>query len=502
MGRRTIALFATFSILMLVMLTGVQMLIPVKAEQTITIVSGWLTQAVNLDGKITTDEEWSDADPSDLFLSNGLGHWLSARVWIKNDLVWLYILMSLEWPADDVDGPDHGQIGYGWKYGEDTGMMFFNGHTEDTCAVNGEPCQDEGASPPGENNVEGGASYDGTHYWFEFRKELDSGDGCDWVFVPGQTYQGKEGGWLNIGLFDVSEEKGYWKDIILQLAPVLPSIEITKPEQDAITSVSQVSFAASISGHMSSVTLTVKDERGDVYWKHDMEFNEVTGQYIATLTLADGTYMWHVSAEGVLGDVVDLPERNLIVDTTDPTVMILSPVPGEIIENDMVDVSWESGDATSGIAKVEVELDAFDWVDATGKSSYTFTGLVKGSYEVRVAVTDKAGNTAEAIRTFNALPPPWYITYWYIPVISVVAIVAIVAIKVSGKMPPKPPPEVKVKPPSEIPPKPPAKPPVKKEVLLLQELEEIYRSGKITEAAYRRLKKRYEAEADSEEGTK
>jgi hypothetical protein len=40
----------------------------------------------------------------------------------------------------------------------------------------------------GFNNVEGAPTFDGTYYWFEFRKALDSGDaaGHDWSAAPGQ----------------------------------------------------------------------------------------------------------------------------------------------------------------------------------------------------------------------------------------------------------------------------------------------------------------------------
>jgi len=587
MGSRTLVLYVTFSILLLAVLAGAQLIIPVKAEPIITIISGWLTQPVTLDGRITTAEEWSDAIPVDLTLrGEKSGSLIPARVWIKNGHEWLYILMSVEWPADDIDQGDHFKIMYGWRNDSaeirDEALVAFDGRTGDEYVVKVDEVEqisyeDTNMSPPGENNAEGGASHDGTHYWFEFRKELDSGDGYDWVFVPGQTYGGREGEWIGLLIHDdkwlMHDEKEVYHDegIMLQLAPVLPSIGIARPEDGAITSVSSVKFTASVSGHLSKVTLVVVGV-------HDMEFNEETGLYEAMLTLSDGTYKWRVEAEGVLGDVGSMPERTLIVDATEPMVVILSPASGEVIKKNKVDVSWGSGDATSGVVKVEVKLDAFDWVDVTGKTSYTFTKLAEGDHEVMVRATDKAGNVAEKVITFTALPPPppeisikspsageiikgsiiiradvsslididrvecyiddqlkytetfplcaweWDTTIYpdgehtikvvaydivgnskleeiavtirnvVEPPMTLIAIGATIGVVFIGALafilirrrPPKPP---KVKPP-EI--KPPPKPPTREE--LLKELEDMYKSGRITETAYKRLKKKYEAE--------
>jgi len=134
--------------------------------------------------------------------------------------------------------------------------------------------------------------------------------------------------------------------------------------------------------------------------------------------------------------------------------------------------------------------------DADGSYSYSWSPDT-GSYRIRAKW---AGNWC--YRAFsNPIPKTLTVTSIISPTI-VVGIAATLVVAIIGgylfmksrkPAPPKPPPEVKVKPPL----KPPAKPPAKKEVLLLEELEEMYRSGRITETAYRRLKKKYEAEANS-----
>ena len=87
----------------------------------------------------------------------------------------------------------------------------------------GPPLMDADALPPGENNVEGLGSYDGTHYWFEFRKELDSGDSYDWSLDPGQIYglnDGSDylGGNLFLGMRDSSAETGYFGTVEIEIA--------------------------------------------------------------------------------------------------------------------------------------------------------------------------------------------------------------------------------------------------------------------------------------------
>jgi len=79
------------------------------------------------------------------------------------------------------------------------------------------------ASPPGQNNVEGAGSHDGTYYWFEFRKALDSGDGCDWSLSPGVSFGSRDwspelGGDLLAGLWDNSIGAAYQQYIRIRLS--------------------------------------------------------------------------------------------------------------------------------------------------------------------------------------------------------------------------------------------------------------------------------------------
>jgi len=487
MGRRIATSPTEFTILLFVVLALVHIAIPVRAQ--IVLISGWMTQPVTLDGQITTAKEWSDAIPADLALRNTPGTTISARIWIKNDLKWIYTLVAVKWPAKDADRYDYCQIVIYYSSPRKIGTMLDvsgvrgDGWTYDRYGIEGGDWRDDNEmSPPGQVDVRGGASYNGTHYLFEFGKPLNTGDRYDVVLVPGQTYAD-----VRLRFRDNSDPNApdYNSWPTLRLAPIPPLIDTARPEHGAISGVSQVDFKASVSGHLSKITLFIVEK------EHNMEFNVKTGMYEASLTLADGTYKWRMSVLDVLGNTTSIPERSLTVDTTRPAVTIRSPSSGEVVRKSEVLVSWEALDATSGIAKVEVKIDTSDWTDATGKTSYVATWLVEGNHEVRVRVTDKAGNVDEKVVTFTFVPPPWYVTYWYVPGILVAAVVGIAAIR-SRRGPRKlatKPTEIKhfkvVRPP---------RPPRREE--LLKELEELYRSRKITETSYRRLKKKYETETD------
>ena len=486
MGRRIATSPTEFTVLLFVVLALVHVAIPVRGQ--IVLISGWMTQPVILDGQITTAKEWSDAIPMELAFRNTPGVTIPVRIWIKNDLKWIFILAAVKWPANDIDRYDYFRVDiYNGpvKPGAicDVLGVRVDGWTIDNYGVEGGDWrEDTQMSPPGEINVRGGASYNGTHYLFEFVRQLNTGDRYDLVLVPGQTYAV-----VRFRFRDNSDPKAPWYDSwpSLRLAPVPPLIDTARPEHGAISSVPQVDFKASVSGHLSKITLLIVEK------EHNMEFNVKTGMYETSLTLADGTYKWRMSVLDVLGNTTSIPERGLTVDTARPVVTIRSPASGEVIRKSEVLVSWEAWDATSGIAKVEVKVDTSDWTDATGKTSYVATWLVEGNHEVRVRVTDKAGNVDEKAVTFTFLPPPWYVTYWYVPGILVAAVVGIAAIR-SRRRPRKlatKPAEIKhfkvVGPP---------RPPRREE--LLKELEELYRSRKITETSYRRLKKKYETETD------
>ncbi len=162
-----------------------------------------MTNPVTLDGAITRPTEWSEVSPRDLNLSATI----TARFWIKNDAAWLYILERVPWPSGDTDLGDLAQINYFWDGFSDMGIVTAGNATTDAYGFNGTTWFiDILASPPGQNNVQGAATHDGTHYWFEYRKALNSLDGRDWILLPGNTY-GETPTIFLLGLRDTSKQE-------------------------------------------------------------------------------------------------------------------------------------------------------------------------------------------------------------------------------------------------------------------------------------------------------
>jgi hypothetical protein len=184
--------------------------------------SPWLTRQVQLDGRPTDDSEWADAACIYAFLEGPTV--LPTRWWLKNDGDWLYLLATVWveqvvepgaevlyfWPypfQDRWQNSDLGYVGLGenpvWDaYGWDEENFY----------------DDTEASPPGAYDVEGNTTLDGAHYWFEFRKALNSGEALDWSWTAGELVGTGETGDLMLGIFDSADLSFYGTYILLQLA--------------------------------------------------------------------------------------------------------------------------------------------------------------------------------------------------------------------------------------------------------------------------------------------
>lgn len=192
--------------------------------------SSWARSEVILDGKMTTKEEWINTVSVDLTLvEKHVGPTkISSTCWFKNDGQWLYMLVRL--PVEKLERPQGVWIAYLWPYRccpyehSDFSWVDSGGNTWDAYGLDiqtGRWLGDLEARPAGENNVEGKASCDGTYYWFEFRKELESGDDYDWSLSPGETIADSRTGELALGVTLGDETTWCSRRILLRLASVL-----------------------------------------------------------------------------------------------------------------------------------------------------------------------------------------------------------------------------------------------------------------------------------------
>jgi len=194
------------------------------------LISSRLSNPVTLDGKITSSEEWADTDAYEVSLDKAWG-WPDKQVEenaaemtvrFKNDDVWLYMLYKIAWSASDIDSNDGGAIAlftgpYGPPWAEsDYSYLSFGEGTWDAYGWDDSQWYTD-TDAGGQNDVEGAASHDGTYYWFEFRKKLNSGDGYDWALTPPQIVGDGDSNLL-VSAYDDSLVIVYEQEVLLQLS--------------------------------------------------------------------------------------------------------------------------------------------------------------------------------------------------------------------------------------------------------------------------------------------
>jgi len=177
------------------------------SELPTPVVSAWSQNPVTIDGEMTSSDEWGEAMPVDVAIGKyDTGANFNMRIWAKNDKTDLYLLYRVPYHSSLYDDADDAGISYFWPEWDpltgwennDAGFCSINprfeGQTRDYYGWDETRFyKDVEATPPGENNFEGSGTYDGSYYWFEMKKPLNSGDGYDWNFELGETYGWHEG---------------------------------------------------------------------------------------------------------------------------------------------------------------------------------------------------------------------------------------------------------------------------------------------------------------------
>ena len=184
------------------------------------IQSQWRLKSVAFDGKITKADEWADAacfnatlgDAPWLDEADKTGIEIASKWWVKNNDQRVFFLVRVS--ASEFDADFAGADYFESEGDSDAGGVAQDGATYDDYGWDGSQwVDDEEASPPGDMNVQGAASQYGGYYWFEFAKDLDSGDGYDWSWAPGDTI-GDDGAFL---LIIDGPDVGDWGELELRL---------------------------------------------------------------------------------------------------------------------------------------------------------------------------------------------------------------------------------------------------------------------------------------------
>lgn len=129
------------------------------------------------------------------------------------------------------------------------------------------------------------------------------------------------------------------------------------------------------------------------------------------------------------GDGISDYEEVFEFDTVAPSVNITHPRSDETIENSNVTIEWEGTDDTE-IHHYEIRLNMGTWKDVMMNTSYRFTNLTDGSYNVTVKAIDQALNSVEATVSFTIKTgyEPLEFTMEQIILIGVVLIILVILI--------------------------------------------------------------------------
>ena len=106
---------------------------------------------------------------------------------------------------------------------------------------------------------------------------------------------------------------------------------------------------------------------------------------------------------------------DFVVDTTQPTVNLIQPVPYSVYTNSSVYVEWKGNDSTSGLDHYEIKMKGGNWRDIGLQTNITLTGLSEGDYVINIKAVDKAGWWAKDSSIFtvkhkDTVPPSIQIT--------------------------------------------------------------------------------------------
>jgi len=184
--------------------------------------SPFISHSVEIDGEITSTEEWSNAPCIDFRLHYGINvtnpNFQRARWWVQNNGQDIFFLVRVP--------KEHAARGlfvdYWWP--EYTGTWE---HSDGIYAkTNGEIRdlgqwdemqwhEDKDLDPPGTVDIEARSTEDDKFYWFEIKRAMNSGDRYDWIFEPGHKYGANPYDSVMIGM--ESEEGTFLRYIQLEV---------------------------------------------------------------------------------------------------------------------------------------------------------------------------------------------------------------------------------------------------------------------------------------------
>ena len=177
---------------------------------------------------------------------------------------------------------------------------------------------------------------------------------------------------------------------------MVPHVAIVRREPAIVYDTDEVTIEAMVFDWSEIANVTLRYSDGNISKDVIMDYDERTGLYVAKIpAFQEGTHVeYMVIAEDIYGNLAESNVYSYDVVVL-PSVEITYPTTGMIINNDTITVEWEITAGTYPVVKVELRLDNSSWIDVTGKTNYTFTGLSNGNHTITIRVIDELGNVAE-----------------------------------------------------------------------------------------------------------
>ena len=116
----------------------------------------------------------------------------------------------------------------------------------------------------------------------------------------------------------------------------------------------------------------------------------------------DGIHYFHLKAVFEDGSMSKVLHRRFNIDNSKPNPILLSAEHDKIVEGDSVKLTVATTDETSGVIRYQIAFN--DGAFETQSSPYEKKGLKAGTYFIRVAASDRAGNVTYGSTNVRVYP--------------------------------------------------------------------------------------------------
>ncbi len=116
----------------------------------------------------------------------------------------------------------------------------------------------------------------------------------------------------------------------------------------------------------------------------------------------DGIHYFHLKGIQKDGKKTKTVHRRILIDTQEPNPIAITVFEDQLIEGESLWLTFATTDETSGIAQYQVAINTSEFLPQ--ESPLEITDLVPGTYFIRVAAIDNAGNTVNQGQSVRVYP--------------------------------------------------------------------------------------------------